>query len=92
MFISSNQDEIGYYEIWETEKPEDPTEYRMERTARDALWVQTKFGIRIYPLYEQNGCRSLNLGFAFAWFFFFLFHLGKAARKAAAALSRSFGP
>lgn len=24
--------------------------------------------------------------------FFFLFHLGKAARKAAAALSRSFGP
>jgi len=23
---------------------------------------------------------------------FFLFHLGKAARKAAAALSRSFGP
>jgi len=37
MFISSNQDEIVYYEIWETEKPEDPTEYRMERTARDAL-------------------------------------------------------
>lgn len=25
------------------------------------------------PLYEQNGCRSLNLGFAFAWFFFIPF-------------------